>query len=184
VKRSGRGGEAVVEASELECTVLGIVWRAGEMSAYAVRGVFRKSPSLHWSGSAGAIYPLVARLQKRGWLRARAYRTGRREGRMLALTPAGLKALRTWIGPPVPREAVSVVPDPLRTRMFFVGALTPAERKRFLAEAEKGLEAEVRAAERFAAETARDDPSSQAAFDGVIATSRARLSWIRKLRRR
>jgi DNA-binding PadR family transcriptional regulator len=186
VKASAAGPS--LEASELECTVLGIVWRAKEMSAYAVRGVFRDSPSMHWSGSAGAIYPLVERLEERGWLRSRPHSTGRRHGRLYAVTPAGLRALRAWLGPPLAKTAVTVIPDPLRTRMFFLGALAPAERKKFLAEAEKGLLAELRAAERFAETVQQDpdlghDPNMRDALAGVRATSRARLSWIRALRR-
>jgi DNA-binding PadR family transcriptional regulator len=180
---SDRPAAGAPEASELESTVLGIVWRSKETTAYALRGVFRESPSLQWSGSAGAIYPLVARLERRGWLRSRTHRTGRREGRMYTLTAAGLRVLRAWLGPPLSPAATSVVPDPLRTRIFFIGALTPEERVKFLEEAEKGLAAELAACADYAKQSGADeDAVIRAAFDGVLATTKARLEWIRALR--
>ena len=58
--------------SELEGAVLGVIWQEGPCTAYTIRKQFVASPSPQWSGSAGAIYPLVRRLEKK---------------RLLALTP-------------------------------------------------------------------------------------------------
>src|SRR6185436_18926108 len=77
-----------IAATDLEQTVLGIVWRDGPCTPYHVRSVLLRSPSSHWSGSAGAIYPLVKRLEARGLARSRAVRTGRRAGREVELTDA------------------------------------------------------------------------------------------------
>lgn len=114
--------------SELECFVLGLVWQTGPASAYDIRRRMSESPSSQWSASAGAIYPLVQRLHRRRLLSARAHRTGRRARRLYAITPAGLHALRAWIGPPLSPEAVSVAYDPLRSRARFLAALPPAQR--------------------------------------------------------
>lgn len=114
--------------SELECFVLGLVWQLGPCSAYDVRRHMTRSPSTQWSASAGAIYPLVRRLQRRGLLSGKAERNGRRARRVYAITPAGLKALRAWIGPPLAAEAVTVAYDPLRSRARFLGALSKEQR--------------------------------------------------------
>ncbi len=126
--------------SELECFVLGLVWRHGPCAPYDVRRLLAESPSTQWSASAGSIYPLAARLEKAGYLRGRARRTGKRARRELTLTPKGLRALRTWIGPVMAPEAATVTHDPLRSRARFLGALTPAQRRAWVRAARATLD--------------------------------------------
>src|SRR6476659_7226575 len=57
------------DLTELEQCVLGVIWRDGPMTAYEIAALFTKSLSPYWSGSAGAIYPVVQRLRKRGLVR-------------------------------------------------------------------------------------------------------------------
>jgi DNA-binding PadR family transcriptional regulator len=121
--------------SELECFVLGLIWQLGPASPYDIRRHMQESPSTQWSASAGAIYPLIARLHKDGLLRARDTATGKRRRRDYSITAAGLRTLRAWIGPPLAPEAVTVAYDPLRSRARFLAALTPAQRRRWCAAA-------------------------------------------------
>ena len=81
------------------------------------------SPSSHWSGSAGAVYPVLERLEARGLVRSRRADTGDREGWSCALTPAGRAALQAWLGPPFGPDVLALEADPLRTRAHFLGAL-------------------------------------------------------------
>lgn len=120
--------------------MIGLVWQLGPCSAYDIRRHMHTSPSTQWSGSAGAIYPLVQRLQRRGLLSARTQRSGRRTRRVYAATPAGVKVLRSWIGPPLPADAVTVTYDPLRSRARFLAALTPKQQRAWIAEARRALE--------------------------------------------
>jgi len=115
--------------SELECFVLGLVWDLGPCSPYLLRVHLARSPSSQWSASAGAIYPLVARLERQGLLSSRARTTGRRGHRELRITRQGVTVLRRWIGPPLAPGAVTVSYDPLRSRARFLGILTAAERR-------------------------------------------------------
>lgn len=117
--------------SELECFVLGLIWRHGPCTAYEVRRMLAESPSTQWSGSAGAIYPLVTRLERRGLLNGSPQRSGKRASRAYSVNAEGVKALRAWIGPPIPPEAVTVTHDPLRSRVRFLGALPPGQRARW-----------------------------------------------------
>ncbi len=126
--------------SELECFTLGLVWRHGPCSAYDVRMLMQDSPSTQWSASAGAIYPLIRRLQREGLLRGRQERRGRRARRVYSATPAGERALRGWLGPPLADEAVTVAYDPLRSRARFLGVLRARERARWVAAALEALE--------------------------------------------
>lgn len=103
--------------------MLGLVWRAGPCSPYDVRQHLRASPSTQWSASAGAIYPLLRRLEASGLVKSRSKRTGKRERREYEITGRGLEALRAWVGPPLAEQAVTVAHDPLRSRARFLDAL-------------------------------------------------------------
>src|SRR4051812_17726619 len=90
--------------SELECFVLGLIWQLGPASAYEVRRHMQDSPSTQWSASAGAIYPLMQRLERLGLLKGSDHQLGKRARREYRTTPAGLAALKSWIGPPFAPE--------------------------------------------------------------------------------
>lgn len=169
--------------SELEHVVLALVWRAGPSTPYAIRRHFLASPTPGWSGSAGAIYPLVRRLEERGLLRSARLAADGRGTRRYALTPGGLRALEQWLEPPR-GPALALGTDPLRTRLFFLGALGPARRARFLAAVERGLQAEVTRL-RAALDVARREQGELGALagQGALVLARARLGWWRTVRR-
>ncbi len=119
--------------TELEGAALAIVAREGPMTPYAVKEAFRNSPSEFWSGSAGAVYPLISRLEKRKLISAKADKADGRARREFSITAAGRAAMKDWL---VDAErAAGLGFDPLRTRLFFSDLLTPAERKSFIAAA-------------------------------------------------
>ncbi len=126
--------------SELECFVLGLVWQLGPGSPYDVRRHVQSSPSTQWSASAGAIYPLMRRLERAGLLSARVERSGKRRRREYRITPRGVAALRAWIGPPLAPEAVTVAHDPLRSRARFLGALTAEQQRAWITAARAALD--------------------------------------------
>jgi DNA-binding PadR family transcriptional regulator len=126
--------------SELECFVLGLVWQLGPSSPYELRRHLQGSPSTQWSASAGAIYPLVRRLERAGLLAARALRSGKRRRREYRITAAGTRALRAWVGPPLAPEAVTVAHDPLRSRARFLAVLSAPQRRAWLDAARQALD--------------------------------------------
>lgn len=169
-----------MEPTELECCVLGIVWERGPVTAHAIRTELLASRSSFWSGSAGAIYPLVARLEKRGLLRTEARPWGDRVKRELTLTPAGLAALRAWLAP-LPGWAGAVTFDPIRTRLFFLGALPAESWSAFLDDAEAKVRAEKAALQ---AELAKlSGRFERLAAGGALRELEARLGWLGEVRR-
>jgi DNA-binding PadR family transcriptional regulator len=171
--------------SELECFVLGLVWRHGPCSAYAVRAHLQASPSTQWSGSAGAIYPLVRRLERAGLLTSRAESTGKRRSRSYTVTPRGLRVLRAWIGPPLPAEAVSVAYDPLRSRMRFLGALPPREQRAWVRQARQELEAVMERVRNWhEVYTAGGDPFAALVTRNGELDVQTRSAWLREAERR
>ncbi|MEZ5994428.1 MAG: PadR family transcriptional regulator [Hyphomonadaceae bacterium] len=117
--------------TNLEGAALGVLTRMGAATSYALAREFAASASEFWSGSAGAIYPLMRRLASRKLLRASAANTrGRRRATTYAITATGRAALRCWL---MDAERASGLGfDPLRTRLIFDHLITPAERKQLL----------------------------------------------------
>jgi DNA-binding PadR family transcriptional regulator len=167
--------------TELEGTVLGVVWARQPCTPYRVRREFRESPSPYWSGSAGAIYPLMARLEAARLVKSAAHATGERASRLYHLTPAGRRALALWVGPPVSDQIAGVPPDPLRMRIATMSILPRARQRALL------IEIEARVSERLRL-SQRDHESGRSGgglFDlmslGAIAMQETRLEWIRSV---
>lgn len=115
--------------TELEGAALGVVIRDGPVTAYAVKELFRGSPSEFWSGSAGSIYPLMRRLEERGIVAAEHGSSGRRRHRVYLATPEGRRVFRRWLTDA--ERAAAMGFDPLRTRLVFFDRLTRREREEF-----------------------------------------------------
>ena len=111
--------------TELEGAILGVLRRAPKLSAYAVRRVFFSSPSEEWSGSAGAVYPAIARLTRAKLLAAHAQGDGRRTT-SYRLTSKGRVAHDAWLCDII--RAAGPGTDPFRTRAGLRLELLPARR--------------------------------------------------------
>ena len=99
--------------TELEGAVLSEIHHRAHDTAFQVRRAFQTSPSIEWSGSAGAVYPAIRRLTVAGLIEATPIPTGRR-GIRLTLSLKGVAALEAWICDPVRSASVGV--DPFRLR--------------------------------------------------------------------
>jgi len=172
------GEQDGVLLTELEGAALGIIWKKGACSGYAVMREFATSPSYTWSASAGAVYPALRRLQEMGLISAA---TDNRK-RSLALSAAGMIALRQWLK--FRPSMGGVAGHPIRTRMFFLDAL-PADRDRlaFLDAAEAETQ---RALDEIAAyiEALPDRDSEVWGSVGSAFELKARQRWLRWMRRR
>lgn len=171
----------VKRLSELELAILGIVLKRAPCTAYLVAREFSGSPSSHWRGSAGAVYPAVSRLRRLGLLRQqRAKRLGR-PCQLFSLTEKGHQSIRDWLTPPLPLAAAAHTHDPVRTRSFFLKALPPAQQRAFLVDALSQLQAQLPALE---AEVERyrqcGDWFSEHAQRGCLYVLKARLAWLRE----
>ena len=170
--------------SRLELALLGLVSKGGPCTAYWLRREFQQSLSSFFSGSAGAVYPAVERLEKRSLIKATTRQEGRRTSRRYRLTSEGKKALKEWLLPPLPPEDVAFTMDPVRTRVYYLDALSPRERLSF---AEDAL---ARAKRRAAAVRAESDERRESGDRfaylgglGVLHEAKARIRWLEELRR-
>jgi DNA-binding PadR family transcriptional regulator len=181
---SERGRRPGTSPSELELVVLGIVWKRGPCTPYAVRKEFASSPTPHFRGHVGSIYPLMRRLEGRRLLRSRAAHQGQRASRRYEVTDAGLAALRRWLSPPLEETATATTYDPLRARVYFLAALPPGRRQALLLDAETKLREQIPV---LVADDQRyrksGDLFSQLASRGMMHALRARIAWIGEMRR-
>jgi len=170
--------------SDLEGVLLGIVGKFGPCTAYALRKHFEGSPTRFFTSSTGAIYPAVRRLERAGLLASRADRRGRQRRRLLQLTPGGEAVLQAWLGPPVDEGAFGTPYDPLRTRMYFVGALPARRRQAFLDALRRGLERQLAQVEAYVASfDPESNPAGRLAARGCLHATWAQLRWLDEVAR-
>jgi DNA-binding PadR family transcriptional regulator len=165
--------------TELEGSVLGTIGTGEPCTPYAVRREFQDSPSRYWSASAGAIYPLMRRLERRGLIRVRATTDDRRRGRLYGLTPAGRRALRRWLGTLADPVTTGVPPDPLRNRVAFFATLDPATRRTLLDGAAMELRADLGRVREYTSRQKADGRTYEYLVSaGAERMLEARLDWI------
>jgi DNA-binding PadR family transcriptional regulator len=170
-------------SSEIEGCVLALAWAEGPMTPYAIRTEFLNSPNPQWSGSAGTIYPLVRRLEKRGWIRSQVRRTGKRKGNQILVTAAGLRILRRWLRVPLQDWVAGVPPDPLRTRVRFLGALSPSEQRAFVREALRRTAEHRRIVEQDCKSKESQDAFQYLTARGALLSMQARCAFVKELAR-
>jgi DNA-binding PadR family transcriptional regulator len=168
--------------TELEGCVLGLIWSAGPCTAYAVRAELLDSPSIHWSGSAGAVYPLISRLHARGLLTARPTKQGRRRAVTYSLTRRGHSALQRWVAGTLDPWVVATPMDPLRTRVRFSGVLSGARQARLIDAALAALRAQLPDMQAFCDRYRAIDDAAYGIGRGALLIAEARIAWLEELR--
>jgi DNA-binding PadR family transcriptional regulator len=161
--------------TELEGGVLSEIHHRGEQTAFRVRRSFAESASLEWKGSVGAVYPAIRRLERDGFLAARATGDGRAT-RLLSLTPRGVAALFSWACDPM--RAASVGIDPFRMRAGIWLGLDVDRRREVIAEVRCALEASVAAHNAF---SRNRDTIERVSVELGLRLQQVRLDWLRDL---
>lgn len=166
--------------TDLEAAALGFLATSGPSTPYAVRQCFLRSPSARFSGSAGAVYPMLRRLEDREFVSSRASDGGRRGARVYSLTTTGRRAVRAWLMSSFDPSA-TFADDPFRTRIAYVQLLSPRAREQWLDSAETCLRDQLDLiAERHKAD--RDSVWKSLAHDNARRLTQARLAWLKHAR--
>jgi len=161
-----------VEVTELEGAVLSEIHDRGNRTAFKVRRAFQVSQSLEWSGSAGAVYPAIRRLQAAGLIDAEPMPGGRR-AMALQLSPAGIVAMHAWATDP--DRAASVGIDPFRLRSGIWRTLDAASRRDALERTARAIEGNLAVIER---DLPKLDAVEGARVELSIQLQQLRLRWI------
>lgn len=123
--------------TNLENVLLAQIWHRGDCTPHELRRNFADSSSARYSGSAGAIYPLIRRLESFGLVISRPDRRGRQARRLYTITDDGVAALREWLLDLQPKETFA--DDPIRTRFQYLSAFERNEQLEWLQCADKTL---------------------------------------------
>ena len=161
-----------VDLTELEGAILSEIQHRKHDTAFQVRRAFQISPSIEWSGSAGAIYPAIKRLRGKGYIHGEPTNDGRATIR-LSLTDAGQAALVAWAGDPT--RSASVGLDPFRLRSGIWGLLPPDERRSTLMKATEAIEANVEYLEQYLPSL---DKVEAARVELSLRIQHVRLDWL------
>lgn len=163
---------------DLEYVVLGVVWRDQPCTAYAVRMVFRSSLSAHWSGSAGAIYPLIRRLEGRRLLTSTQRSGDGRGTRLYRISPQGRRRLADWLKPPLPDAAELMPLDPLRVRFAFIETLPPQQQKAAAADAQRRIRNQLTSIRQHARQARAESDRRYWLHRGAELGAQAQLRWL------
>jgi len=110
-------------------------------SGYDLARVLRDELDPIWSAGFSRIYPTLAVLRRRGWVRLRVLGPRRGPRRHLyRATAAGRRELRRWLAEPPEIERGH---DALLVRVAFLDTLPAADRRRVLADVDTALTREA-----------------------------------------
>lgn len=170
--------------SELEGVALGLVYKHQPCTSYAVRHELEQSPSTRWRGSSGSIYPLLRRLEERGLVESTPDEKDGRGRQLLAVTAAGVEALRAWVVAGCEPDIVAAVSDPVRSRLYFLELLSDAALSQFIAETESALKQYLTTTrEHLTGREESADPLEHLANLGAVYQAEARVRWLEAVRR-
>ena len=160
--------------TELEGAILSEIHHRQRSTAFQVRKAFQVSPSLEWSGSAGAVYPAISKMVAAGLVRSESTSSKLRT-RLLTLTADGETRLNDWICDP--ERAASVGLDPFRLRAGMWDAIAPATRQRAFEALSQRIESEIEA---LATQLPELDSVEGQRIELAIVLQRSRLSWLNR----
>ena len=167
--------------STLEQTVLGVVWKRGPCTGYAVVMEFAGSAGSAYRSGASSVYPLLNRLERAGLLASR--RSERRGEKQYEITDLGLGVLRDWFVLSPAGDDFTCSLDVIRSRTYFLKALTMEERERFIEEALAGLKRLLAQCEAVVREyETKGDSYSVMAMTGAVYETKARIQWLKYCR--
>lgn len=158
--------------TELEGAILSEIHHRQRSTAFQVRKAFQVSPSLEWSGSAGAVYPAIGKMVSSGLVKSETT-SSKLKTRLLTLTPEGEIRLNDWICDP--ERAASVGLDPFRLRAGMWDEIAPAARQMAFKALYKRIESEI---ETLAAQLPELDAVEAERIELAIVLQGSRLSWL------
>lgn len=163
--------------TESEGRVLSLIARLDTPTTYAIFSVLESSPTASIQASKGAIYPIVERLKARQLITVKKVPDSGRGAETLAVTEAGLAAIKKWVCDITEEHILPY--DPLRMRIPALQFLSSDEQMEWLANAKRlnQKKADQVDAYKSAVEMAFASITHSAAFSALGAQSK----WLDKL---
>ena len=168
--------------TDLEAAVLGTLWREGPCTAYVVRKSFVDSPSPKWSGSAGAIYPLLKRLEEKKLIHSTTNDSTKRKQRDYKTTRQGMVVFRRWLQNLDFDNDLGLVHDPLRLKILFLEALPAKESIQLVERAIEGIQTKIVQLKLDCNKnTLESNPGVYFASRNALLLTKARLTWLNEM---
>ena len=164
----------------LAYALLGLIHQA-PLSGYALMRTFQTTPLGPYSGSPGAVYPALGKLERAGLIRGTVERQGSlRPRRVYHLTTKGRGALKRWLSATVTTDDVaSRLPDLMLRFALMEGLLNRSEVSRFLATIAQAIDEHVSTIEPFL-EAPHMTQHGTLALQSGIEGLRACATWARR----
>lgn len=166
--------------TDLEAAAIGEILKHRQCTAHFIRTSFRDSPANQFSDSAGSVYPMMKRLEKRGLLDSVMQTEGVRQVRYYRCTSKGKAELQQWIGPPVV-SSVTLTIDPIRTRILYLGRLPKSKRNKWFDEVEVLILQKLKEVQTQLANVSTEKPEAiylRLADENAVQELRSRLKWL------
>jgi DNA-binding PadR family transcriptional regulator len=164
--------------SSLELSILCLIWLRAPCTPYAVMRMIAEARSSYYKSRAGSVYTVVRRLESFGLLAPHP-----EHPRQIVVTPAGEAELKAWIAGPISDDDLMHTVDWVRSRLFAVQLLAPAERTRVIDDAIAGLERVLTAAQALTHKNEEiGEPYGVLATMGLVYETQARIDWLRHIR--
>jgi DNA-binding PadR family transcriptional regulator len=171
----------MADPTTLEFALLGLL-STGPRSGYDLMQVFATTALGNYSSSPGAIYPALARLEKRALVEGVVDDTQvLRPKKVFRPTAEGSKALRRWLRAPITRNDVQRKLDELLLKFAFHSLLDARASRDFLQRLAAGIDeylAELMAQRKFFSDD--EPPHGRMAFEFGIEQYRACARWARR----
>ena len=119
-------------------------------------------------------------LPRLGLIETRASRQNGRKASLLSLTAAGQAALIEWLGDE-PEGLGDPSSEPIRSRLLFLGALAPAQRRAFVARALALTEQSIGRLAALIDAIPPEEPYDRLVHVGALRQLEARRDWLRDL---
>jgi PadR family transcriptional regulator AphA len=148
-------------------------------SGYDLRKIFSSTSLKTYSGSPGAIYPALQRLQKQGLIRGTVEEgSGLRRRQIFRLAPKGVAELKAWIALPITREELTSGLKTMMLRFAFSEiAVGPAASLAILKSLETALQPHLQNLREQLQAMKAAPRSAQLALDCGIRSYESLLDW-------
>ncbi len=167
--------------TNLECVALAHLNRIGPCTAHELRQAFTLSTAGRYSGSAGAIYPLVKRLQAAGFIDSKSDANGAQNKQVYCVVAKGEQAVKQWL---LTFEPKDIFPDdPLRTRFQYIRQLSKDEQRQWLDAANAALTKQNQNVIEEYQAMVYQNPVDKFVCLGVLETNKTRQRWIKSARK-
>ena len=163
-----------------EGALLSLVLRQQPMTGYQIAKFFEASPVHTFNTSTGKLYPLIYRLETRGFLRAEEVPGDKRGTKRFYCTEEGREVLKQWVLAVRPEHVL--LHDPLRKKLQGFELLAEGEQLKWIATSKRRLQEKLKEVEAWPAQV--EGPFGDLVKDSAKSALESRIAWLERAQAR